>query len=153
MGVLGIQVWDIASVDTPEMINYLEIEGGLYPDAYTRVVLSVFATPVALRGCCRQWRLLILNTENPREPELVHQHEFDVPLRAAGVFAIGNLLLVTSAEGPAQSFSTFQTQPCHSPSQVDGLMPPTAPELPMRHTTPIWLGLGHSLPEKKTAVA
>ena len=68
-GVLGIQVWDIASVDTPEMINYLEIEGVFYPDAYTRVVLSVFlATPVALCGCLPTMASSFLNTEIQENP-------------------------------------------------------------------------------------
>lgn len=98
-GVLGIQVWDISIVETPEMINYLEIEGVFYPDAYTGVVLSVFWQHPWLYVAAADNGIFIVNTENPKEPELVHQHEFDVPLRAAGVFAIGNHLLVTSAEG------------------------------------------------------
>lgn len=98
-GVLGIQVWDISAVETPEMINYLEIEGVFYPDAYTGVVLSVFWQHPWLYVAAADNGIYILNTENPTEPELIDQYTFDVPLRAAGVFAIGNHLLVSSAEG------------------------------------------------------
>ena len=41
-GILGIQFWDINTVESPEMIHYLQIDGIFYPDSYARVVLSVF---------------------------------------------------------------------------------------------------------------
>src|SRR6056300_799661 len=41
-GILGIQFWDLQNLETPEMINYMQIDGVFYPDSYTRVVLSLF---------------------------------------------------------------------------------------------------------------
>ena len=98
-GILGIQVWDVTDVEHPEMINYLEIEGVFYPDSYTRVVLSVFWQHPWLYVAAADNGIFVLNTEDPTQPEVVNQYSFGVPLRAAGVFAIGNNLLVTSAEG------------------------------------------------------
>ena len=50
--ILGIQFWDIQNLETPEMINYMTIDGVFYPDSYTRVVLSIVLA-IPLRICCR----------------------------------------------------------------------------------------------------
>jgi hypothetical protein len=97
-GILGIQMWDLSVLETPEMINYLEIEGVLYPDAYARVVLSVFWQHPWLYVAGADNGIYVLNTEDPRNPELVTTLPLD-GLRAGGIFALGDLLMVTAAEG------------------------------------------------------
>ncbi|MEC7984921.1 MAG: Ig-like domain-containing protein [Myxococcota bacterium] len=98
-GVLGIQFWDIADLSNIEMINYMEIEGVFYPDSYTRVVLSLFWQYPYVYIAAADNGIYIVDATNPRETELVNQYVFDPPLRTAGVFALGNTLFVSSAEG------------------------------------------------------
>jgi hypothetical protein len=98
-GVLGIQFWDISTLEEPEMINYMEIEGVFYPDSYTRVVLSTYWQYPWIYIAAADNGIFIVNAEDPNEPEYIGQYIFDPPLRAAGVFAMGTQLLVTSAEG------------------------------------------------------
>ena len=98
-GVLGIQFWDISSLEEPEMIQYMQIDGVFYPDSYTRVVLSTFWQYPYVYIAAADNGIFIVDATDPSEPELVNQYQFDPPIRAAGVFAMGTQLLVTSAEG------------------------------------------------------
>ena len=41
----------------------------------------------------------IVNAEDPNNPVLETQYEFDPPLRAASIYAMGNQLFVGAAEG------------------------------------------------------
>jgi hypothetical protein len=98
-GILGIQFWDIHSLEQPEMINYMQIEGVFYPDSYTRVVLSTFWQYPWVYIAAADNGIFIVNAENPKEPEFITQYQMDPPMRVAGVFAMGTHLLLTSAEG------------------------------------------------------
>ena len=98
-GTLGIQFWDINDVSSPEMINYLQIEGIFYPDSYARVVLSVFWQYPWVYVAGADNGIYVVDATDPANAEVVTHYEFENPLRTAGVFAIGNQLLVTAAEG------------------------------------------------------
>jgi hypothetical protein len=98
-GLHGIQIWDVTDETAPEMLSYLEIEGILYPDAYARVVLSVFWQYPWLYVAAADNGLMVVNTEDPANPELVTSYPIEPALRAGGVFVMGNLMMVSSAEG------------------------------------------------------
>ncbi|MDG1484475.1 MAG: Ig-like domain-containing protein [Myxococcota bacterium] len=98
-GLHGIQIWDVTDETAPEMLSYLEIEGILYPDAYARVVLSVFWQYPWLYVAAADNGLMIVNAEDPANPELVASYPIEPALRAGGVFVMGNLMMVSSAEG------------------------------------------------------
>lgn len=98
-GTRGLQFWNVSDLENLEMINYMEIEGVFYPDSYTRVVLSVFWQYPYVYVAAADNGVFVVNAQNPYEPELVGHYPFTPILRASGVFAQGNDLLVTSAEG------------------------------------------------------
>jgi len=98
-GILGIQFWDLQSLETPEMINYMQIEGVFYPDSYTRVVLSLFWQYPYVYIAAADNGFFVVNAEDPYNPVLEMQYEFDPPLRAASIYALGNHLFVGAAEG------------------------------------------------------
>jgi len=98
-GIRGVQIWDISSVEQPEAISYLEIETVFYPDAYARVVLSVFWQYPYLYAAAADNGIFVIDATDPAAPELVTTYPIEPALRAGGVFVTGNLMLVTSAEG------------------------------------------------------
>jgi len=97
-GTLGIQIWDISDATAPEMLTYLELPNIFYPDAYARVVLSVFWQYPWLYVAAADNGLYVLDATDPAAPELVTVHGFDPVLRAAGVFVLGDLLMVHAGE-------------------------------------------------------
>lgn len=98
-GILGIQFWDLNDVAHPEMINYLEIDGIFYPDSYARVVLSVFWQYPWVYVAGADNGFYVVDATDPANATVVMQYEFENPMRVTGIFAIGNHLLVSSAEG------------------------------------------------------
>ncbi len=95
----GVQFWDVADPTAPEPVADLEVPGFLYPDAYARVTLSVFWQVPFVYVAAADNGVYIIDATNPRVPVLVGQHLFEPVLRAGQVQAIGNLLIVTAAEG------------------------------------------------------
>ena len=98
-GILGIQFWDFSVLETPTMINYLQIDGVFYPDSYTRVVLSVFWQYPYVYAAASDNGFFIVDATDPHNAQVVTQYQFDPPLRAAAIYALGNQLFVSSAEG------------------------------------------------------
>ncbi|MFT4978804.1 MAG: hypothetical protein ACI8S6_004714 [Myxococcota bacterium] len=98
-GIRGIQIWDVTDERSPEAIAYLEIEDVFYPDAYARVVLSVFWQYPWLYIAAADNGLYVVDTTDPADPQLVNAYPIEPALRASGVFVMGTLMLVTSAEG------------------------------------------------------
>jgi hypothetical protein len=98
-GAGGIQFWDLSDTTMPRHVSDLEVPGFLYPDAYARVTLSVFwQAPYVYVGAADNG-LYIVDAADPRRPVLVGQYPFEPVLRAGQVQAVGNLLIVTAAEG------------------------------------------------------
>ncbi|MEZ4268326.1 MAG: Ig-like domain-containing protein [Myxococcota bacterium] len=96
----GVLFWDMSDISKPEAVARLDLPGVVYPDAYARVSLSVFwqAPYVYVSGADNG--VFIIDATDPRNPVLVKQIQFDPVLRAGKVDVIGNLLIVSAAEGP-----------------------------------------------------
>ncbi len=97
-GVLGILTWDISDVTAPTAAHYLTLPGVFYPDSYTYVVLSVSVQYPWLYVGAADNGVYVVDITDPANPVMVSQTVLDPLLRVGGVFAMGNLLLVTSAE-------------------------------------------------------
>jgi hypothetical protein len=101
----GMQTWDVTDLDAIARVGRAipTNEDGdpiaLYPDSYTRVVLSLFLQYPWVYLASADNGVFVVDASDPADPQVVHQHVFDPPLRAGGVFALGNKLLVSSAEG------------------------------------------------------
>ena len=96
-GRRGIQI--ITDVTAPEMIAYLEMDGIFYPDAYARVVLSVFWQHPYLYVAAADNGIYVVDTSDLAAPEVVTIYPIEPALRAGGVFVMGTLMMVSSAEG------------------------------------------------------
>ncbi len=95
----GLSFWDMSEVTRPARVADLVLPGVFYPDAYARVVMSLFWQAPYVYVAGSDNGLYIVDATDPANPELVTQYRFEVPLRAGGVFAVGSLLVVTAAEG------------------------------------------------------
>jgi hypothetical protein len=72
----------------------------MYPDAYAVVPLAVFWQAPYVYVASADNGVHIVDASDPTAPEFVGQYTFDPILRAGQVHAIGNLLVVSAAEGP-----------------------------------------------------
>lgn len=103
--IAGMQTWDVSDLGALTRVGRAipTNEDGdplaTYPDSYTRVVLSLFVQYPWVYLASADNGVFIVDAADPTAPVVVHQHVFDPPLRAGGVFALGNRLLVSSAEG------------------------------------------------------
>lgn len=95
----GILIWDVTEVDNAEVVSKLKLPGFLYPDAYKLVTLSVFWQYPWLYVAGADNGLYVVNAADPANPELVSQYKFDPILRAGQVSVVGDLLMVSAAEG------------------------------------------------------
>ena len=95
----GILIWDITDVGDAKVVSKLELPGFLYPDAYKLVTLSVFWQYPWLYVAGADNGLYVVDASDPSDPQLVHQYEFDPILRAGQVSVVGDLLMVSAAEG------------------------------------------------------
>jgi hypothetical protein len=96
-GVRGIETWDISSAGTLTPLVYLELEDVVYPDSYARVVLSVFWQYPWLYVGAADNGVLVLDVRDPYNP--VEVTRFDPDIRVAAVYAMGDVLFMSSAEG------------------------------------------------------
>ncbi len=96
----GIEFWDVSDPATLAPVATLALPGYLYPDAYARVTLSVFwqAPYVYVTGSDNG--VYIVDATDPMNPVHVGTWQTDPILRAGQVQAVGDLLVVTAAEGP-----------------------------------------------------
>jgi hypothetical protein len=95
----GIQFWDVSDPTAPEAVADVEFPDFGYPDAYARVSLSVFwQVPYVYVGTA-DLGVYIVSAADARDPRNLGAFRFDPVLRVGQVQAIGNLLIVTSAEG------------------------------------------------------
>jgi hypothetical protein len=95
----GIQFWDVTDPTAPSAIADLELPDFFYPDAYARPTLSVFwQFPYVFVGAA-DTGVHVVDAANPRAPRYVTTYAFEPVLRVGMVQAVGNLLVVTAAEG------------------------------------------------------
>lgn len=97
--VNGIQFWDLSDMKAPKDYGQLAFKGVFWPDAYARVVLSVFWQAPYVYAAAADNGLYVIDGSDPAAPVAIFKHVFDPPLRAGAVFAVGNLLVVMAAEG------------------------------------------------------
>ena len=98
-GLLGVLSWDISDPSDIQEGSYVTLPDVFYPDAYARVVLSVFWQYPWLYVAGSDNGVYVMDATDPLNPFLVSQYKFDPVLRAGGVWALGNLLIVSTAEG------------------------------------------------------
>ncbi|MFO7564328.1 MAG: Ig-like domain-containing protein [Enhygromyxa sp.] len=96
----GIQLWDVSNTATPTPIAELELPGFFYPDAYARVTLSVFYQSPWIFVAGADNGVYVVDASDPHNPVLAKQYSFNPTHRAGQVQVIGNLLMVSAAEGP-----------------------------------------------------
>ncbi|MCB9728173.1 MAG: Ig-like domain-containing protein [Deltaproteobacteria bacterium] len=96
----GVLFWDLSDISEPKAVARVDLPGVVYPDAYARVSLSVFWQAPYVYVAGSDNGVFILDATDPREPVLVNQITFDPVLRAGKLDVIGNLLIVSTTEGP-----------------------------------------------------
>jgi len=96
----GVLFWDLSNTTAPAPVKRLELDGHRYPDAYKRVVLSTFWQPPYVYAGFGDNGVAIIDARNPRDPSVVKIYRPQPTMRVGQVQAIGNLLIVTAAEGP-----------------------------------------------------
>lgn len=94
----GIMAWDLTDERTPVVASELELDGIFYPDAYARVVFSLFVQYPYLYVAGADNGLYVIDITDPRSPELLSTYVFEPGLRAGMVSVVGNRMLVVSAE-------------------------------------------------------
>jgi hypothetical protein len=95
----GVLFWDVSDPTAPVEGAPLALPGFGYPDAYARPTLSVFWQVPYVYVAGADNGVYIVDATDPRDPQLVGQIELTPTLRAGQVQAIGDLLIVTAAEG------------------------------------------------------
>lgn len=96
--LFGIEFWDLSDVAAPRMVAELELPGVRYPDSYARVAFAMFWQYPWVYVAGSDNGVYVVDATDPTDPILMNQVTLDSGLRAAGVFALGNLLLVTGSE-------------------------------------------------------
>lgn len=99
-GLVGVQIWDLTDPTAPTMLSYLNLmeQGVFYPDSYARPVLSVSWQYPWLYLATADNGVMVVDATDPADPRYVTTYTWDPVLRAGGVFAMGTLLFVSSAE-------------------------------------------------------
>lgn len=92
----GVLFWDLSDPTAPVAGTLLTLPESWYPDSYTRVTLSVYWQYPWLYVASSDNGIFVVDATDPTDPVLVNQ--VNLGLRAGGVFALGNELLVTTAE-------------------------------------------------------
>jgi hypothetical protein len=96
----GIEFWNVEDPTAPVQVAGMGLPGGFYPDAYARVSLSVAWQVPYVYVAGADNGVWVVDAADPENPVLVTQYQPEPIIRAGQIQAIGNLLIVTSAEGP-----------------------------------------------------
>lgn len=95
----GIQFWDVSDPSAPVAIADLETPHFFWPDSYARPTLSVFwQSPYVFVGAT-DTGIHVVDAADPHHPSFVTTYTFEPVLRVGQVQAVGNLLVVSAAEG------------------------------------------------------
>lgn len=95
----GVQFWDMSDVEHPEAVGGVDVEGFFYPDAYARVSLSVFWQVPYVFVTAADNGVFVVDATDPLDPFVVSHVQFEPVLRSGQVQAVGDLLVVSEAEG------------------------------------------------------
>ncbi len=96
-GAGGVQFWDVTDTSNVSAVSLVDLPDFFYPDAYARVVLSVFWVGRYVYAAAGDSGLAIVDAADPLNPSLVKVIPFNPVLRAGQVQVIGNLLVLTPA--------------------------------------------------------
>lgn len=96
----GVGFWDITDPTAPFDAARIEIPGHFYPDAYARVVLSAFWQYPYVYVAGSENGVFVIDATDPMNPSIVGEYDIEPVMRSGQVQVIGNLLVVTAAEGP-----------------------------------------------------
>lgn len=94
----GVQFWDVSDPTAPVAVSDLHVPGFLYPDAYKRVVLSVFWQGPYVYAAGSQNGIYVIDATNPHKPSVIKQVQLDPVMQAGQVQVIGDLMVVTSSQ-------------------------------------------------------
>jgi len=94
----GIQFWNISDPANPTHQVDLVLPDVFYPDSYGRVSLSLFWQYPYVYVAAADVGVYVVDAKDPTAPVVLSHYAFDQGFRAGGVFAMGDVLLVTSAE-------------------------------------------------------
>ncbi len=97
--LLGVQFWEVSDVTQPRQVSRLTLDGVFYPDAYMRVVLSVFWQGAYVYAAAADNGFFVIDATDPEAPLLVSQYLFDPPLRLSALHLVGNTGIAFTAEG------------------------------------------------------
>ncbi len=95
----GCMFWDLTDPTAPTPVSSLALPGYVYPDAYARVSLSVFWQGPWVFVSGADNGLWVVDASDPEAPQLVATHTIEPPLRVGAVHVIGDLAMVSAAEG------------------------------------------------------
>ena len=96
----GIEFWDISDPTAPKSIGLMKLPDAFYPDAYARVPLSVFWQGPYVYVAGADNGVYIVDATDPAKPVLAARYQLSPVLRVGQIHAIGNMLIITAAEGP-----------------------------------------------------
>ncbi len=100
----GVMFWDVTDPEAPAPVSSLALPGYVYPDSYARVSLSVFWQDPYVFVSGADNGFWIVDASDPLEPTLAGQVNLEPNLRVGAVHAIGDLAMVSTAEGARTVF-------------------------------------------------
>ncbi|MGM0556651.1 MAG: Ig-like domain-containing protein [Myxococcota bacterium] len=95
----GIQFWDITDPTAPEPVSRVNVDGYLYPDAYARIVFSVFWQGEYVYAAGSENGIYVIDASDPANPSVAAQYNVEPVVQLGQVQVIGNLLTATTSEG------------------------------------------------------
>ena len=95
----GVAIWDLSDPANPRVVAEVPLEGSTYPDSYSFVTLSLFWQYPWIYVASSGRGVYVIDATDPRAPVVVaEQVKTSAEMVVGGVFALGNRLLLTSAE-------------------------------------------------------
>jgi hypothetical protein len=95
----GLLFWDVTDPTAPTIVSTLPLPGFRYPDAYARIMFATAWQGPYVFASGADNGVYVVDARDPTAPVLVAQHVFEPVLRAAQLGVVGDLLVVTAAEG------------------------------------------------------
>ncbi|QDG52777.1 hypothetical protein FIV42_19120 [Persicimonas caeni] len=95
----GMEFWDVSDPTQPEVVSRFEVEGFRYPDAYKRIVFSVFWQGPYVYAAGSLSGIYIIDASDPLNPVQVGHYVPEPVVQLGQIQVIGNLLVVTTSEG------------------------------------------------------
>lgn len=117
----GIDIWDITDVRNPEHLKSVDIEGIDFGD-FTEAVWGVYWQGSTLYVGGTNTGVHVIDVTDPANPTLVKRLANVGGVNAGPVFAIGNILVVTTPKDNA-GIATIDISDPHNPMILDSVLP------------------------------